>query len=200
MFVILFSSSLLGNDEPIVRLIVKETGKTLRLNINHNGEGAEIRIIDDNSKTHYFQRCMLYNYTHEFDFQEFPQGNYFFSIKVKQKFFEYYFKIEETSLALLRNKEVVKHRLTIPKKEEGFKKWIIQLRKNRLCLSLLNPEKKPVTVKIYNPNGDLTHQDSFRDRAKIERSYNFETALLGSYEIIVRQGNKTFRKIVKNQK
>ena len=171
-------------NNPIVELKKSESKKSVLLEIGNSQEEAKITILDNNLQT-LFKEEVYSNYSKSFNLEELAEGRYLFMVKMKDKSLKYTLDVDKSQLNILDTKEDAAYE-------------IFQAKDGRLNLSLLNLERKPVLVNIINPDGYITHEDKFEGELTVERSYNFEKALKGTYEVVVVQGDNVYRQKIKN--
>ena len=155
------------------------------LSIYNVKQGQQLVIKDNNGLVLYKEligKSGMYN--KGFDLTELPNGEYFFELDKDTEVQVIPFKVYLNKVEFLKDKET------------KFFKPIIRFKENKILLSRLSFEQKPLEVKIYYDysNGDyeLLHGEKFKGAKIIERVYQLDRHKKGSYKVVVKTEGREF--------
>jgi len=156
------------------------------LSINNVKQGQELIIKD-------FNGIVLYKevidktgmYKRGFDLTALPNGNYYFELDKDIEVQVIPFKVHANKVEFLKEKETT------------FYKPIIRFKGNKVLLSRLSFDEKPMEVKIYyddysSGEYELLHTEKFNDSKIVERVYQLDKRKKGNYKVIVKTEGREF--------
>ncbi|WP_055444023.1 hypothetical protein [Lacinutrix himadriensis] len=182
--VVLFTALLANANAPLNDL---KNAKRTTLTLNDVKKGDELLI----KNTH---GIILYNesiqnsgdYTKGFDLTELPNGDYFFELNKAIKIVIIPFHVSNNIVVFKKEKEV-----TI------FKPYI-RNKKNKIYITKLSLDQKPLDIKVYyeDLNGDdfnLIYSETINNNSKnIGRVLSLDEKLEGTYKIVTKTEERTF--------
>jgi len=158
------------------------------LSIHNVKQGQQLVIKDSNGVVLYkelIDRSGMYN--KGFDLTALPNGNYYFELDKDIEVHVIPFKVHSNSVEFLKEKET------------KFFKPIIRFKENKILLSRLSFDEKPLEVKIYyddysdyNSDYELLHVEKFKDTKIVERVYKLDEHKKGAYKVIVKTEGREF--------
>ncbi len=163
-----------------------EIKKTI-LSIHSVKQGQQLIIKDYNGIVLYkelIEQSGMYN--KGFDLTALPNGNYYFELDKDVEIQVIPFKVYSNKVEFLKEKEI------------KFFKPIVRFKDNKILLTRLSFENKPLDVKIYYDgysgynNYELIHSEKFKDTKIVERVYALDKQKKGTYTIIVKTEGREF--------
>lgn len=155
------------------------------LSIHNVKQGQQLVIKDSNGLVLYrelIDKSGMYN--KGFDLTALPNGEYYFELDKDTEVQIIPFKVHTSNVEFLKDKET------------KFFKPVIRLKNDKILLSRLSFDQKPLEVKIYYDynNGDykLLQTEKFKDTEMIERVYQLDQHKKGSYKVIVKTEGREF--------
>ena len=157
------------------------------LSINNVKQGQQLIIKDCNGIVLYkelIDKSGLYK--KGFDLTALPNGEYYFELDKDIEIQIIPFTVKMNEVEFLKEKETV------------FFKPVIRLKENKILLSRLSFDQKPLEVKIYYDDNSsygeyvLLHSEKFKDSKIIERVYQLNKNKKGSYKVVVKTENREF--------
>jgi len=158
--------------------------KNTTLSIHNVKQGQQLVIKDYNGIVLYKE--LIANsgaYLKGFDLTALPNGNYYFELDKDTEVQIIPFKV------LMNNVEFLKD------KETKFFKPIIRFKDNKVLLTRLSLDYKPLEVKIYYDdysNKELIHTETFKDTKIIERVYALDKTKKGKYSVVIKTEGRAF--------
>ncbi|QRM88808.1 hypothetical protein FG167_06025 [Lacinutrix sp. WUR7] len=182
--IVLFTALLANANAPLSDL---KNAKRTTLTLNDVKKGDKLLIKNT-------QGIILYNesiqnsgdYTKGFDLTELPNGDYFFELNKAIKIVIIPFHVSNNIVIFKKEKE-----LTI------FKPYI-RNKKNKIYITKLSLDQKPLDIKVYyeDLNGDdfnLIYSETINNDAKnIGRILSLDEKLKGTYKIVTKTEGRTF--------
>ena len=161
---------------------------TLSINVK---QGQQLVIKDSNGLILYKESINKSGmYKKGFDLTELPNGEYYFELDKDLEVEVIPFKVHMNKVEFLKDKET------------KFFKPVIRFKENKILLSRLSFDQKPLEVKIYYDDyksfGDyeLLHTEKFKDAKIIERVYQLDKHRKGTYRVIVKTEGREFTETV----
>lgn len=159
------------------------------LSINNVKQGQQLIIKDSNGLVLYKESIDKSGmYKKGFDLTSLPNGEYYFELEKDIEVQVIPFKVEMNKVEFLKEKET------------KFFKPIIRFKENKILLSRLSFDEKPLEVKIFYDDhshyGDdyvLLHSEKFKDTKIIERVYELDKFKKGAYKVIVKTEGREFK-------
>ena len=158
------------------------------LSIHNVKQGQQLIIKDSNGIVLYkemIDKSGMYN--KGFDLTALPNGDYYFELD------------KDIEVQVIPFKVVMNKVEFMKEKETKFFKPVIRFKDNKILLSRLSFNQKPLEVKIYyddnNYYGDdylLLHTEKFKDTKIIERVYELDKFKKGSYKVVVKTEGREF--------
>ncbi len=145
-------------------------------------KGHQLKIKDDNGIIlHLEDVSKRGNFTKFFDFSNLKNGNYTLEL---EKDFEVIIKsISVDGKKVLFDGEI---------KEKIFKP-VIRTEKNRLMISQIAFDKKPLEVKIYYKN-EIIYSETVKGDTIINRIYRLDEEITGDYKVVLRNNGRNYIK------
>ena len=160
------------------------------LSINYVKQGQQLVIKDSNGLVLYKESIDKSGmYKKGFDLTALPNGQYYFELDKDLEIQVIPFKVQMNKVEFLKDKET------------KFFKPVIRFKDDKILLSRLSFDQKPLEVKIYYDNGDygdyaLLHTEKFDSQKVIERVYQLDKHKKGSYKVIVKTEGREFEETV----
>lgn len=163
-----------------------EIKKTI-LSINSVKQGQQL-IIKNNSGVVLYKELIERSgaYNKGFDLTALPNGDYYFELEKDLEIQVIPFKVRLNTVEFLKDKEV------------KFFKPVVRFKDNKILLSRLSLDHKPLEVKIYyeeagSPSSyDLIHSEKFEGAEIIERVYTIDKTKKGAYKVVVKTQGREF--------
>lgn len=157
------------------------------LSINNVKQGQQLIIKDSYGIVLYKELIDKSGmYKKGFDLTSLPNG-------------EYYFELDKDIEVQVMPFKVVMNKVEFLKeKESKFFKPIIRFKDNKIHLSRLSLDLKPLEVKIYyddhslSSDYELIHAEIFNDKKIVERIYTLDKSKKGTYRVVVKTEGKEF--------
>ena len=161
--------------------------KNTTLSIHNVKQGQQLVIKDSNGVVLYkelIDRSGMYN--KGFDLTALPNGEYYFELDKDTEIHVIPFKVHSNSVEFLKEKET------------KFFKPVVRFKDDKILLSRLSFDKKPLEVKIYYDDYsgyggyELIHSEAFKDTKIVERVYQLDKAKKGAYKVVVKTEGREF--------
>ncbi len=161
------------------------------LSINNVKQGQQLVIKDSNGIVLYkelIDKSGMYN--KGFDLTSLPNGEYYFELDKDIEVQVIPFQVKMNKVEFLKEKET------------KFFKPIIRFKDNKILLTRLSFDLRPLEVKIYYNDysgyGEyvLLHTEKFNDSKIIERVYQLNKHKKGSYKVVVKTEGREFTESV----
>jgi len=157
------------------------------LSINSVKQGQQL-IIKNNSGVVLYKELIEQSgaYNKGFDLTALPNGDYYFELEKDLEIQIIPFKVRLNNVEFLKDKEV------------KFFKPIVRFKDNKILLSRLSLDHKPLEVKIYyeefgsSSSYDLIHSEKFEGVEIIERVYALDKTKKGAYKVVVKTQGREF--------
>jgi hypothetical protein len=157
------------------------------LSIHNVKQGQQLVIKDYNGIVLYKELIEKSGaYTKGFDLTTLPNGEYYFELDKDIEVQVIPFKVYLNKVEFLKDKET------------KFFKPFIRFKENKVLLSRLSFDNKPLEVKIYYDydNGfsdyELIHSEKFKDTKIVERVYALDKTKKGNYRVVVKTEGREF--------
>jgi len=159
------------------------------LSINNVKQGQQLIIKDSNGIVLYKEMIDRSGvYKKGFDLTSLPNGEYYFELDKDTEVQVIPFKVAMNKVEFLKEKET------------KFFKPVIRFKDNKILLSRLSFNQKPLEVKIYYEDNNgyygsdylLLHSEKFKDTKVIERVYELDKFKKGSYKVVVKTEGREF--------
>jgi hypothetical protein len=157
------------------------------LSIHNVKQGQQLVIKDYNGIVLYKELIEKSGaYTKGFDLTTLPNGEYYFELDKDIEVQVIPFKVYLNKVEFLKDKET------------KFFKPVIRFKENKVLLSRLSFDNKPLEVKIYYDydNGfsdyELIHSEKFKDTKIVERVYALDKTKKGNYRVVVKTEGREF--------
>lgn len=161
--------------------------KKTTLSIHNVKQGQQLVIKDYNGFVLYkelIEQSGVYN--KGFNLTALPNGEYYFELNKDIEVQVIPFKVYMNNVEFLKEKEA------------KFFKPVIRFKDNKVLLSRLSFENKPLEVKIYydensnNSNYELIHSEKFTDSKIIDRIYALDKTKKGNYRVVIKTEGREF--------
>lgn len=158
------------------------------LSIHNVKQGQQLLIKDSDGIVIYKEMIDKSGaYKKGFDLTALPNGDYYFELDKDIEVQVMPFKVVMNKVEFLKEKET------------KFFKPVIRFKDNKILLSRLSFDQKPLEVKVYYEDnsyygGDylLLHSEKFKDSKLIERVYQIDNLKKGSYKVVVKTEGREF--------
>jgi hypothetical protein len=161
--------------------------KTTTLSIHSVKLGQQLIIKDDNGLVLYRELIKQSGtYNKGFDLTALPNGNYYFELDKDVEIRVIPFKVYLNTVEFLKEKETT------------FFKPVVRFKDNKILLSRLSLDYKPLEVNIYyegyssSSSYELIHTEKFKDTKIVERVYALDKSKKGMYKVVVKTEGKVF--------
>lgn len=158
------------------------------LSIHDVKQGQQLLIKDSNGIVIYkelIDKSGMYN--KGFDLRALPIGEYYFELDKDVEVQVIPFKVAMNKVEFLKEKET------------KYFKPVIRFKDNKILLSRLSFNQKPLEVKVYYEDTGyygsdylLLHSEKFKDMKIIERVYQIDNLKKGSYKVVVKTEGREF--------
>jgi hypothetical protein len=157
------------------------------ISINSVKQGQQLIIKDYNGIVLYKELIEKSGvYTKGFDLTALPNGEYYFELDKDIEVQVIPFKVYMNKVEFLKEKET------------KFFKPIIRFKDDKVLLSRLSFDSKPLEVKIYYDDYssyidyELIHSEKFKDTKIIERVYLLNKQKKGNYKVVIKTEGREF--------
>lgn len=123
------------------------------------------------------------DFNRAYDLNILPKGNYFLEAKSDTKISKYEISIDKKT-ASLSNNEI----------SEVYKP-IFEYKKGLVWLNILNPDKSPVNIKIYDKEDNEVYDSSILTDQNVTKVFDINNIQNEKYTIIVTDNDRIFTKI-----
>lgn len=158
--------------------------KNTTLSIHNVKQGQQLVIKDYNGIVLYKELIANSGAYHKgFDLTALPNGNYYFELD------------KDTEVQIIPFKVLMNKVEFLKDKETKFFKPIIRFKDNKVLLTRLSLDYKPLEVKIYYDdysNKELIHTETFKDTKIIERVYALDKTKKGKYSVVIKTEGRAF--------
>jgi hypothetical protein len=161
--------------------------KNTILSIHNVRQGQQLVIKDYNGIVLYKELIANSGAYHKgFDLTALPNGNYYFELD------------KETEVQIIPFKVLMNKVEFLKEKETKFFKPIIRFKDDKVLLSRLSFDNKPLEVKIYYDDYsgysdyELIHSEKFKDTKIIERVYLLNKQKKGNYKVVIKTEGREF--------
>ncbi|HMC00838.1 MAG TPA: hypothetical protein VKN14_07370 [Flavobacteriaceae bacterium] len=183
LLVIMFATMLSNANESKFIASKKELKKT-SLTLKHVKEGQQLVIKDSNGLTLYKESIKESGtYYKGFDLTALPDGKYYFELDKDVEIQTIPFQVKSNSVTFEKEEEV------------SVFKPIIRVKGNRVLVSKLSLELKPMEIKFYELNSDgshLLHSETIENTKIIERIYRISEKYKSTYKLIIKSEGREF--------
>lgn len=170
----------------------KEIEKTI-VTLDNVKEGHELLIKDENGSILYREFIKESGlYTKGFDLTTYPDGNYYFELNKDLEIKITPFNVTDNLVVFYKEKETT------------IFKPVASIKDDKLLISRLSLDKKPMKLKIYYDNSyhdsgfyELIYSEKFKDETIVERIYKLDKTQKGNYKIVMKSEGRTFIEKVK---
>jgi hypothetical protein len=135
--------------------------------------------MDSENNTIFSENVSNTLYSKKFNLRNLKTGTYFLKVENELNNAIYTINLNST-----------KEKITI--KKENQIKPVFRKVGTKTSVSLLNTSLENVDLKIIDNNGRLVFKESFVNQLVVEKIFNFESALIGKYSIILKRNNESY--------
>jgi len=157
------------------------------LSINNVKQGQQLVIKDYYGIVLYKELIETSGVYHKgFDLTALPNGEYYFELDKDLEIQVIPFKVHMNKVEFLKDKET------------NFFKPVLRFKDNKVLLSRLSFENKPLEIKIYydgynsQSHYELIHSEKIKDIRIIERIYALDKTKKGNYRVVVKTEGRVF--------
>jgi hypothetical protein len=164
--------------------VKKENGKTVSFVLNEV-KNVELSIYDTSDKLIHSEKISSEgNINRVYDLAALPEGTYFLQAETEMKIAKYEITVvgETATLSDLAITEVFKPMLV---NENG-----------KVSLSILNLDKSPVNVAIYDAANNEVYNKTFNGEQNVNKFFDITTLANEKYTFVMAYDNKVFTKMV----
>jgi len=184
LMVIMFTVMLSNVNANNFILLNKEFKKTT-LTLNNVKKGQRLLIKDNQGLVLYKEFIQVEGtYFKGFDLTALPNGSYFFELDKDVEIKIIPFTVNSNEVTF--NKE----------KETSIFKPFVRVKDNKLLISQLSLELKPLSIKVYQENNSssdyLLYSETIENTKKIERIYSLPVKTRESYRIVFKTEGREF--------
>ena len=184
LMVIMFTVMLSNVNANNFILLNKEFKKTT-LTLNNVKKGQRLLIKDNQGLVLYKEFIQVEGtYFKGFDLTALPNGSYFFELDKDVEIKIIPFTVNSNEVTF--NKE----------KETSIFKPFVRVKDNKLLISQLSLELKPLSIKVYQENNSssdyLLYSETVENTKKIERIYSLPVKTRESYRIVFKTEGREF--------
>jgi hypothetical protein len=164
--------------------------KTTILNLDNVKQGQRLLIKSKNGIILYKESINeTGDYRKEFDLTSLPNGNYFFELEKDMEIQIIPFSVSSRTVAFSKENEV---RIFKP---------VVRAENNKVFVSKLSLEQRPMTLEIFydNPEGsgyESIYSDKIENTKIIERIYALDKTKTGNYKIVTKVDGRVYTQIV----
>lgn len=187
ILMVMMLSAMLSNATRPATFENKVEIKKSTLSIHNVKQGQQLVIKDYNGIVFYKELIEKSGaYSKGFDLTALPNGEYYFELDRDIEIQVIPFKVYMNKVEFLKEKET------------KFFKPVIRFKENKVLLSRLSFDNKPLEVKIYYDydNGysgyELLHSEKFKDTRIVERVYALDKTKKGNYKVVVKTEGREF--------
>lgn len=187
ILMVMMLSAMLSNATRPATFENKVEIKKSTLSIHNVKQGQQLVIKDYNGIVFYKELIEKSGaYSKGFDLTALPNGDYYFELDRDIEIQVIPFKVYMNKVEFLKEKET------------KFFKPVIRFKENKVLLSRLSFDNKPLEVKIYYDydNGysgyELLHSEKFKDTRIVERVYALDKTKKGNYKVVVKTEGREF--------
>ncbi|MGB5553405.1 MAG: T9SS type A sorting domain-containing protein [Flavobacteriaceae bacterium] len=165
------------------KLIVDGANRSMTISLEADSDVQSISIVDVDGNVIYSENVKEASaYSKRFNLVALKDGVYTLTAKSNQKEIAYDVKIEKSDLQIIEKKELSKP--------------VFSRVNDKVLLNFLNLDREDVTVRISDTNDRIVYEDTLKNVAIVEKSFNFEKAFEDNYTITVKRGNSSYSESV----
>lgn len=143
--------------------------------------GSEISIKDTDEQILFSEKIDKTGvYVKRFDFSNLPDGEYMIEFE----------KQDEINIVPFLVKDNI-----IERSDNDVKiaKPIVEQEDDQVYISLPVTKQKSVTIEVYFEGNELAYSEKIKNVKNLNRVYDFSTSKQGTYNILIKSGDRTFR-------
>jgi hypothetical protein len=154
--------------------------KTIKIVFKETKKGEQLRVKDHNGVVLYSENVKSEGkLTKVFNFNELNDGNYTLELE-KQ------FQIVVKSLKIVNNKVIFNAAA-----EKVIFKPVVRNKNNRLLISKINFDEKPLQVALYF-NDEIIYSETLEGDAIVNRVYKLDEKLKGDYKVVIKNNDRSY--------
>ena len=154
--------------------------KTIKIVFKETKKGEQLRVKDQNGVVLYSENVKSEGkLTKVFNFNELNDGNYTLELE-KQ------FQIVVKSLKIVNNKVIFNAAA-----EKVIFKPVVRNKNNRLLISKINFDEKPLQVALYF-NDEIIYSETLEVDAIVNRVYKLDEKLKGDYKVVIKNNDRSY--------
>ena len=154
--------------------------KTIKIVFKETKKGEQLRVKDQNGVVLYSENVKSEGkLTKVFNFNELNDGNYTLELE-KQ------FQIVVKSLKIVNNKVIFNAAA-----EKVIFKPVVRNENNRLLISKINFDEKPLQVALYF-NDEIIYSETLEGDAIVNRVYKLDEKLKGDYKVVIKNNDRSY--------
>lgn len=164
--------------------VKKEKGKTVSFALNEVKK-IELSIYDTSDKLIHTERISSNGHINRtYDLAALPEGTYYLEAETEMKIAKYAITVvgETATLSDLALSEVYKP--------------IVLNNNGKVSLSILNLDKSPVSVLIYDTDGNEVYNNVFEGQQTVDKFFDITSVPREKYTFVMSYDNKTFTETV----
>ncbi|MFX0557587.1 hypothetical protein ACOCEA_12375 [Maribacter sp. CXY002] len=165
-------------NEPKVSVISLRKDRSVVLKLDASSENVSIRLKDEQLNTIYSENLSKGSYNKKLNMSDLEDGVYFLSTEDKFKTYSYTIEITGEVVKLVATKEADK---------PYFRKT-----SEKVFVNFLNLDNSNVSLKVYDEEYRLVYTETIKDTFVVEKAFNFEDAVSGTYTVVVSNDANTF--------
>lgn len=168
-------------NELAVEISTSKNEKSLIFDLGQVSNQTSIKFLDSELNIIYSSDVLQHkSLRKKFDLSKLQMGNYTLNVEDNIKIITYVIEIDESKIAVLTKKEVIKP--------------AFRVKDNIVYINLMNINKEKVTIMVFDEENRLLHTDKMANKLIVEKAINFKKAFKGEYSIVVKNTNGNYQK------
>lgn len=166
--------------------VMNTNGKTVSLSLVE-AKDIKLSIFADNQDL-LFQEIIDSDghISRKYDLNAFPSGTYTLEAESAHKITRYEITVDANSA-----------KISAEAKAEVKKPMVVKKGTDRVSLSIINTEKTPVEIAIFDESGSELYRQTFPAELSLIKMFSFDNVNYGNYTFVTTYSNKTFTDSVK---
>jgi hypothetical protein len=165
-------------NEPRVDVISLRKDKSVVLTLDASSEKVKIRLTDEQSNTIYSESISSGTYSKKLNMSDLADGMYYLTTDDKYKSYSYTLEIKDNKVRLVD---------TIESEKPFFRKTA-----DKMFINFLNLDSSKVSLKVFDEEYRLIYSETVKDTFVVEKAFNFEDAISGTYTVVVANDADTY--------
>ncbi|WP_281753003.1 hypothetical protein [Neptunitalea chrysea] len=161
--------------------VAKEQSKTINFRLD-NTEDVKVVLKNEQGISVYSEEVEAKNgrINRKYDLNHLPNGNYSLNIETATKIYSYDVALDEST--------------TVNQKASEIFKPVVFTKDGNVMLQLLDLEKSPIEVAIYDNNDNLLYTQKFEGEMNFSKKFALKKVFSSNYTFVIKYNDMTFTK------